>query len=165
MAFLNPRPNPPGLGFVFQDAGAGSSIFQRWRELLGERDVDELIRVSIVEGDIPGQSPGYSVHLCVDPQGVMERLERSDDVEVDLDMRALSGHAARRMQTTNTETLQVFKDLYYEREQYSLVAVVRDASGFAPLYETQVLKKQLLLRRADQITDPKDPDSPLLHAR
>jgi hypothetical protein len=163
MAFLTPK-GPPGLGFIFQDAEAGTRIFTRLRDLLGPRDEDELLRVSIVEGDIPNQSPGYTVHVSVDFRAAVEKLKQSGDDQVDLDMRALTGDVAKRMQTTNTSTLQAFKALYADAGEYSLTPVVREAGGFAPLYEHQVIKRNLLLRQAGEIGGSDDPDHPILRA-
>ncbi len=44
----------PGLGIGFADFDAGKRIFEEWIKRVGHRDEFEEIRVSIIEGSIPG---------------------------------------------------------------------------------------------------------------
>jgi hypothetical protein len=164
-AYLAPEGGPPGLGFAFQDAASGIAIFKRWRGVLGPRDEDELLRVCVVEGDIPGQSPGYTIHLSVDFAAAVEKLQRTGGDGIDLDLRALTGDVAKRMPTAKASTLQAFKARVADAGEYALTPVVRDASGFAPLYEHQLIKRRLVLRQAGEIVAADDPDYPLLRAR
>lgn len=65
---------PPVLGLAFQNESAGRKIFEEWRSRYGERDVYEELRVAIVEGDIPGADPGYSIHIGTDPEAAVRRF-------------------------------------------------------------------------------------------
>src|SRR5687767_2257333 len=57
-------PTPPLLLLVFENREAASAIFRGWHQLVGGAvDKQELIRLSIIEGDIAGQGPGYTVHI------------------------------------------------------------------------------------------------------
>src|SRR5438874_12779960 len=64
---------PPGLAIAFLDEAHGRRIFQHWRERLGLVDVHEELRVAIIEGDIPGEAPGYTVHLASEPFASLDR--------------------------------------------------------------------------------------------
>ncbi len=55
--------NPPFLGCLFKDEAAARKIFQALNTRLGRMDERGELRISIVEGDIPGEKPGYTVHI------------------------------------------------------------------------------------------------------
>ena len=64
-AFLYaPEPSPnqlPGIGLAFEDFEAGKKIFDGWLKRLGHTDPANELRVSIVEGPVPGDPEGYTV--------------------------------------------------------------------------------------------------------
>jgi hypothetical protein len=45
----------------------------QWNVAFGPVDTDEQIRVAIIEGDIPGKRPGYTVHISPDLDRVLGR--------------------------------------------------------------------------------------------
>src|SRR5450432_3844756 len=67
--------NAPVLGIVFTDIAAGREIFENWTKRLGNVDQHEELRISIVEGEILGEGPGYSVHISSDPSRLMDAGE------------------------------------------------------------------------------------------
>ena len=76
MVFQLPDDRPPALGLGFVNEDAARQIFRQWLEWVGPRDEREELRVSIIEGDIPGQGPGYSVHVGLDAQAFFERYKK-----------------------------------------------------------------------------------------
>lgn len=56
---------PPILGLGFANRGAALRIFKAWNEKFGNKvDMNEELRVSIIEGSLPGESRyGYTVHI------------------------------------------------------------------------------------------------------
>src|SRR5262249_5028776 len=76
-AFItSPDPGiPPCLGLVFLDEKLGREIFKHWRQRLGDEDSYDELRVAIIEGDIPGEAPGYSVHISSEPLHTQKRLQ------------------------------------------------------------------------------------------
>ncbi len=78
MAFIEDPDHikPPIMGLVFSgDIEAGKTIFSDWLKRLGRRDAYGELRISIIEGDIPGLEPGYSVHITSDPANTMVRAQ------------------------------------------------------------------------------------------
>ena len=63
----------PRVGLFFEDADAGATIFQEWRQRFGTVDQFDELRISFVFGSIPGEPPGYSVVLSPDRSGVVNR--------------------------------------------------------------------------------------------
>ena len=75
-AFLcDPRSTDPScLGLVFENTEAGRKIFGELRNRIGIVDEFEELYVSIVEGTILGEDPGYTVHISSDPFRTESRL-------------------------------------------------------------------------------------------
>jgi hypothetical protein len=61
------------MGLVFDDALAGQQLFAGWMEEHGNADPLEELRIAIIEGDIEGLRPGYTVHLSGDVEGILAR--------------------------------------------------------------------------------------------
>src|SRR5579872_1835488 len=66
---------PPCLGIVFENIDAGKQIFSDWLKRVTKVDRFDEIRISVVEGEILGQGPGYSVHISSDPDHTAKRPE------------------------------------------------------------------------------------------
>ena len=158
VAFLTPKEGPPGLGLIFTGKPAGLAIFDGWRADLGERDAAELLRVAIIEGEIPGKPPGYTLTLGLDLQAVAARLHDRAIDGLSYDVTAL-GSIRRRMNTPpgGSPHLAAWKPLMAAAGEYALVPVVNSPDGWEPHYEKMIVKKKILLRRVDEIK-PGDPD-------
>jgi hypothetical protein len=73
-SFLTPSNSPPGMALIFRDAPAACRIFEGLRERLGATDRYEELQVSIIEGPIQGQSPGYTVYVGSNMRNVRARF-------------------------------------------------------------------------------------------
>ena len=67
--------SPPTLGLVFKNENFARKIFTNWRERYGSKDKYEELRISIIEGAIPGKDPGYSIHIGSDPDAAFNRFK------------------------------------------------------------------------------------------
>jgi hypothetical protein len=79
---------PPVMGLVFENIEKGREIFAEWVSRFGHVDLFEEIRISIIEGTLPGQPPGYAVHICPDPVGIAAKAT-SDDIVLEQNMSYL----------------------------------------------------------------------------
>jgi hypothetical protein len=154
---------PPIMGLIFADAEAARELFRVWTDAKGHGDELDELRVAIVEGDVPGQAPGYSVHLCPDPEAIAisamafgkslpDKLEYTGQI--------------RRMhpQHGNDPTMMpTFKREYQKHGKYLLCPVTqRDDDQFWFDVESGIEKTTLHLRRAEDITNPSDIDYPVV---
>src|ERR1039457_4020600 len=73
---------PPCLGIVFDNIGTGKQIFSDWLKRLGNVDQYDELRIGIVEGEILGMGPGYSVHISSDPDHTAECVFRAMPITV-----------------------------------------------------------------------------------
>jgi hypothetical protein len=68
---------PPILGLGFLNKEPARKIFEKWHQRYGVRDEFEELRVSIVEGDIKGEDPGYTVHIGADTDNTLKRYREA----------------------------------------------------------------------------------------
>jgi hypothetical protein len=162
VAFLAPQGAPPGLGLLMRDPHAALAIFEGWRNQFGSRDEEEIIRVAIIEGDIPGKPTGYTLTMGVDVETFARRLAAGNARGVSFDVTAPTSWM-RRMPTPpgGSPHLRRFKDLYEAACAYTLVPVIDRGEGWEPRYEHEILKRRIVLRRSDEI-GPNDPDRTVL---
>ena len=139
--------DPPGLGIVFEDIEAGKQIFSDWLERLGKVDRYDELRISVVEGDILGRDPGYSVHISSNPHHTAGRAQGLET--------ALSGDTAViicRVLRMNTEPgsphLSIFKTEFAKHKRYFLLPVSADLK---PELEFEIEKTEVLFRNASEI--------------
>jgi hypothetical protein len=66
------------LGIGFADFQAGKGIFEGWIERVGHVDQFEEIRISIIEGPIPGKPDGYTVMISSNPDNTILRIQQTE---------------------------------------------------------------------------------------
>lgn len=145
VAFLVPDGGPLGLGIVFEDAEAGLEIFERWTSELGVADTDELIRVTISEGDGPDGGPGYAVTIEVDVDSIGDALASEDFDGTDIEVDGL-GLVRWRMAAPpeGSPHLAAWKRRLSEAKVYALVPMIDDGDALEPIYELQLVKRKLV---------------------
>jgi hypothetical protein len=112
---------PPRMGLIFRQEQAARNIFEEWLLNYGGVDDGNMIRVSIVEGDIPGQPTGYSVLIGSDPESAHKEIaELTDDPSA-----PFSGMTrVHRMETGgDSRNLDRFKEAVGREEEYVLFPV------------------------------------------
>jgi hypothetical protein len=153
---------PPTLGLGFANEPAARQIFQNWHARYGQRDEFEELRVSIIEGEIPGRGPGYSVHVGVNPEVVFKRY-RQLGVLTDGDFLAVSSRI-NRMAAPNSPNLATFKNAYRAAKTYFLAPVVVNEGGtqiLKQILDMRIFKGQIYFRNVSEIGE-NDPDRVVL---
>ncbi len=73
------------MGVVFADHQKGLELFSKWTDDWGNSDDDDSIRIAIIEGEIPGQVDGYSIHISAGDAeaevGQVNRMHPSPEAE------------------------------------------------------------------------------------
>jgi hypothetical protein len=152
--FMLAQNTPPILGLGFANEAAARQIFRDWMERYGSRDEFEELRVSIVEGDIPGRGPGYSVHVGSDVENVFRRYKQLG-LMTDGDLLVASSRI-NRMNAPNSPNLASFKDAYRAFKTYYLAPVIVDQAGvkvLKPILDTKILKGKIYFRHVNEIGD------------
>jgi hypothetical protein len=147
VGFIVPRDSSPALGLVFQDHDYARAIFTGLVHGLGAIDRHERLRVSIIEGDLPHQGSGFSVHV-----GHEVGAEHAPT-------DAWSEHWLR-LTTRETGQLRRFKEAYARHQRFILVpAAYRRSVEFMP--DLGITKERLWLRQASDVGRVGDPDAGL----
>lgn len=155
---------PPMLGIGFLRKRPAEQIFEQWHRRYGNRDLFEELRVSIIEGDIPGKHPGYSVHIGPDVGNTIERYRAAGlAVRPDTDLFISVGRINRMNPAPTSKNLEMFKDAYRRLKQYVLVpgVVKPDGSGLQVCRDAGILKREIKFRAVSDIGSD-DEDSAVL---
>ena len=156
MAYVATDP-VPALGLVFQNVDVATAIFAGWRRAIGATDADDLIRIALIEGDLAGTSPGYMVHVGIDPQVVASRAGASNSA-AGCDAPA---EVWRRMPNPGDPNLRRFKESYARNGRYVLAPAAFGGQRIDLLMHVAVGKRRLALRRVSDVGMVGDPDAGL----
>lgn len=156
---------PPIMGLVFDNAEAGKEIFREAERQMNHEDRFEEIRVSIIEGTVPGEErrPGYSVHICADPEALAAHATAADFV-VDPSIVPFLGQWNRHYPIPGMPPLLTrFKREFAKHEEFLLAPVTKRADGrlwCSP--ELGIIKNIINFRYLSQVTESDDPDAAAL---
>ena len=136
------------MAFVFQNEKQGLEIFRQWQAQLGKADGDELLRVAIIEGDIPEQAPGYTIHLTTNLRAVLKEKDIAD-LKDDMQIQMMSRY--QRLQPQE-QGLDRFKTTFAQRKEYIILPAFYIESNIQPHFELAILKREVHFRDAQDIS-------------
>lgn len=156
---------PPVMGLVFENVEAGLEIFREAERQMNHEDRFEEIRVSIIEGAVPGQEhrPGYSVHICADPEALCAHATMEDFV-VDSSIVPFLGQWNRHYPVPGAPpVLPRFKEEFAKHKEFLLAPAVPRADGNLYMQpELGIIKNVIVFRQLSDITTPDDTDAAAL---
>ncbi|HWF11931.1 MAG TPA: hypothetical protein VG297_25860 [Bryobacteraceae bacterium] len=138
---------PPYVGLVFENADAGRSIFKDLLERIGSIDVFEELYFAIIEGEIPEEAPGYSVHVSSDPTRTEARL-RSQGQDLPFDEAIVISRFQRMIPAPDSPHLSKFKSEVQAHGRYALIPVSSDVQ---PQFDCAIEKREIHFRQAANI--------------
>ena len=152
----------PTLLLPFVNEQYAIKIFEDWIATLGKDDKDENIRIALVEGDVPGEAPGYYVVVGNNIDEAIKRAESSGSSIDDLMILNVS-RIIRANPSDNFLAYKYFKEAYSDFGEYMLMpAILNERTGqIKPLPKYGIHKKQLIYRHISEITE-NDQDAILL---
>jgi len=152
---------PPILGLGFLNEQPARDIFKEWHQRYGDGDEFEELRVSIIEGPIEGEDPGYTVHVGADPENVIKRYRQVGLTATDYVM--LTSRINRMNPPADSQYLEMFKRAYRQFKTYFLVpgTCKPDGSQLRPMLDLRIHKSSVKFRRVEEI-GPHDIDSVVL---
>ena len=145
---------PPIMGLVFSDGKKGRELFRTLTRQVDHDKAGDELRVSIIEGDVLGQRPGYSVHLGPDPDAI-EALGTFEGVVVDHATLLLFGQVNRMYPIPgHPDLLGRFKREYAKHREYMLAPVTRRDDGQLWVHvELGLVKRAIHFRDLKDITE------------
>lgn len=148
---------PPAMALLYADGNAARRIFEGLKARLGERDEYEELRVAIVEGDIKGMAPGYSVHIGSDIEHVLARAKAEGHPMAAPDLAFTESRIHRMNPPPTSPNLEMFKKSYARHGFYGLMAGVGDGpDSVTPprvLKDLGIVKREIVFRRVEDIGD------------
>lgn len=152
---------PPYLALLFTEETAAKKIFTQWHERLGRTDRYEELRIAIVEGDVPGEEPGYSVHITANIEAI---YRRADDLGLNIpkDLVMIISRLHRMNPPPGSPNLAAFKQQYQRFGCYQLCPAVMAADGVRLFQGMAIQKREIAFRNAIDIQSINDPDSAVI---
>jgi hypothetical protein len=144
---------PPLLALAYENGDAGREIFRGLQARLGVVDQDELLRIAVIEGDIPGREPGYTIHIHPRIETLVKGMDSSSPL--------LTVHRFQRMTPQPASPhLSNFKKAYAQHGRFWLMsAELTSAGGVSLGFEHQIGKTQIEFRLVTDIKSDQDIDS------
>jgi hypothetical protein len=142
-AFLRTRrpTDPPLLALMFQNEDAAVQIFTNLRAEVGEHDVDERVRVSIIRGIDAGNPHAYRVLIGTNLAAVPAEGLRYVSI----------GCRANTMAPLSSENLDAFIENYRTCGFYGLGYAVGDGESCSPRFDLVITKREFNVREAWEI--------------
>lgn len=141
---------PPFLGLLFENPKMGKEIFRRWKKHLGDVDIHELIKISIIEGDIENEPKGYTVFVGPNPKAVLS-LAKIRGHKIDKYM-LMTGRFHRMTPPPDSQNLPIFKQKYHEHGEYFFLPAIIAKSGLEPIFDLGIQKKSINFLVADELS-------------
>jgi hypothetical protein len=145
---------PPCLGLAFLNGEAGREIFRGWLERLGGNlDAYDELRMSIIEGDIPGEASGYMVHVASEPENTAKRA-RDNGVELDVSISLVAGRVHRMNPQPASPHLPLFKQEFKKHGKYLLIPATVTMSpevSYEPHLDFAIGKTEVHFRHVSEI--------------
>lgn len=152
----------PTLLLPFLNEEYAIKIFEDWIALIGKDDKNEDIRIALVEGDVPGEAPGYYVVVGNNIDEAVKRAEASGSAIDELMIFNVS-RIIRANPNDGFQAFNYFKEAYRQYGEYVLMpAVLNERTGqIKPLSKYGIHKKQIVYRHISEISE-NDQDAILL---
>lgn len=143
---------PPCFMLPFLNEEYAKKIFQDWIYLFGKKDKFEELRIAIIEGDIPGEEKGYSIHISSNLDRVIQRCDK-EGINLDENFIMTISRIHRANPIDNFRMYNKFKHHYKTHRKYILMpCVLNEATQkIKPLFEYGIEKRELIIRHVSEI--------------
>ena len=144
---------PPIMGIVFANGDDGRRIFREFAQHHRHGDRFDELRISIIEGSLPGQMAGYSVHLCPDPESLFARAT-AEGIVLDPTVILLASRWNRMYPLPDSPPLLArFKEEYEKHREFLLAPVTRRPDGQDYFdVDCGIVNRRIQFRQLSEIT-------------
>ncbi|MCM8533154.1 MAG: hypothetical protein NE330_18445 [Lentisphaeraceae bacterium] len=132
------------LGPVFNDEEAARGIFNEWITNYGDDDLNNEIRLSIIEDDSPG-CHDYWVHVSANLDNKIKEGKLSET------SRLVSMSRFHKMTPSSSVNLLDFKKNFSKAQNFSFLPAILEGAGARPLFDLAIRKKDLIFRKKSEI--------------
>ena len=152
----------PTLLLPFTNEKYAIKIFKDWISFIGKDDINDEIRIALVEGDVPNEPPGYYIVIGTNLEEAIKRAKKQG-CSIDETLIMNVQRIIRANPTDNFANYNYFKSLYKDKKDYYLMpAVVNETNGqIRPLTDYAIQKHKIVYRNLKDISE-NDEDAILL---
>jgi hypothetical protein len=144
-------PLAPFLLIVFTHAEPAREVFAGLRSKVGQDDEDELLRVSIVEGNFYGNPHAYAVNIGVNVENVLKHFQVEPPEQGYETFVALS--RIHHMNPSGpSQNLALFKEQFRKTGAYFLMPGLYERGQLSPIEGLKIKKRSILFRRKEDIS-------------
>ena len=151
-AVLSDGQSAPYLGLLFENREAAIKIFTQWNKDFGNKDIYEEIRISIIEGDIPEEKHGYTVHITTNQENLVSKCKKLN-LKIDETLFAIVSRYRRIETATNNRNMEVFREEVERYLSYKIIPVYMSKEGLEPLFEYEIEKTEIFFRQVCDIDE------------
>lgn len=151
-AVLSDGQSAPYLGLLFENREVAIKIFKQWNENFGDKDIYEEIRIAIIEGDIPGEAHGYTVHITTNQENLVSKCKKLN-LEIDKTLFVIINRFRRIETAKNNRNMKVFREEVERYLSYKLIPVYMSKEGLEPLFDYAIEKTEVYFRQVSDITE------------
>lgn len=151
-AVLSDKKSAPYLGLLFKNKEVAIKIFEQWNKDFGHKDIYEEIRISIIEGDIPGEEHGYTVHITTNQENLASKCKKLN-MPVDNTLFAIVSRFRRIETTPDNHSMEIFREEYERYLSYKIIPVYMRQDGLEPLFNYEIEKTEIYFRQVNEITE------------
>ena len=148
---------PPSLCFLFDDETVAREIMQKWLLRLGDTDNYNELRISIIEGDILGKEPGYSIHINANVENIIKRSD-VEGLNIPQEMFMIFGRIHRMYPAPDSKNLEIFKASYKRFGSYFLKVGTFYGKAIKILDDIHLHKRDIEFRNVEDIQSKDDLD-------
>ena len=142
---------PPIMGMVFEDGAEASKLFSHWS---GSHDELEELRVAVIEGEIPSQRSGYSIHLTPEIEVLSMRTTTEGIVAKPEAIRLHTRLNRMHPLPDIPGMLPRFKQEFEKHQEFLLAPVTRREDGELRVdVELGVVKRTICFREVSGIVE------------
>jgi hypothetical protein len=142
---------PPGMALLFENENAGRKIFAGLIKRLGKKDTDDLLRVSIIEGDIPDEDPGYTVYIGVDMSNYEAWVKKTTGDDLSSEFVTLVSRFNRMHPAPDSPHLARFKASYAKHKTFLLMPACGRPPQPTPIFDLAIEKQQVNFLRVEDL--------------
>lgn len=152
----------PTLLLPFVNEKFAIKIFKDWISVVGKDDINDDIRIALVEGEVQGEPSGYYIVIGNNLDEAAKRAEKNG-IPIDEMLIMNVSRIIRANPTDDFKCFNLFKAAYEDAQEYNLMpAIVDECSGqIKPLANYSIHKRKLIYRNIKDITE-NDEDAILL---
>jgi len=163
VTYLYGQDSPPVFTVLFDNLDLGVEIFKNIIDKVGQDDINERLRVSIIEGKVPNQEHGYFVVIGENFESTKELLKKRNDAE-EIKYIGITERIHRMKPDLKSENLSNFKKEFAKYGCYYIVPAkkIKDPEKgicFKIQMDYKILKRVIQFRMYDEIPEKDDPDS------